>query len=420
MSLVRKIASHSFWLLVGNSIGRLAMFMTNIVAARMLPQEIFGQFTMIRNTISSVEGILSGALGSPMIKRVSETAHRDKEKLNLVVSALFFTNFTIAILLALAIFFLSPMIVEYFFIGQTSLIQGLNIGAILLVATTLSGLMQTVMTGLEEFKKLAFAGIGASIFSFPLIVVLIYYFGLHGAMYGVILYFISDFGWKYFQLRKNFTLSYKYSFALMWHESKKLLFFSTPLLLSVVVSSLSFWYARVITVQSTDGFSSIAVFDAAYQWLTIIMIITGATTSVALPMLSKAFGKNDKIEMSQVFWINLAVNLGISLIMASIFALFSKQIMGLYGENYISGYKILIILGGVSIFFTLSSLLNKYVIVKGNSWVVFLSACVGSVALFSVLITYSHYAQYALALSFLAFYIASSIIYMGSIWRIKS
>lgn len=419
MSLVKKILNHSFWLLIGNSIGRLAMFLTNIVAARLLPQEIFGQFMMIRSTISSVEGILSGALGSPMIKRVSEIAHKDQEKLNRILSALFFTNMAIATILALLLYFFSPLLIQYFFIGQSELVHGLAIGAVLLITTTLSSMMQTILTGLEEFKKLAFAGIGASVTSFPLIAAFIYFFGLYGAIWGVILYFFSDFGWKYFQLRKKVSLSCIHNFTSLSAEGKRLLSFSIPLFLSVVVTGISFWYARVMVVKSTDSFAQIAIFDAAYQWLTIIMIITGATTSVALPMLSRAFGKSDKSEISQVFWINLSINLGISSIMALLFIFFAKQIMSLYGETYISGYKILMILGAVSIFFTLSSLLNKYIIVHNRSWVVFISSVIGSISLFMTLIPYLHYAEYALAGSFLIFYITSCLVYGFSILYIK-
>ena len=67
------------------------------------------------------------------------------------------------------------------------------------------------------------------------------------------------------------------------------------------------------------------------------MIITGATTNVALSMLSK---KNN----SKIFYINLLINFLISLIFAIFFILFSETIMLIYGENYADGYFILIIL----------------------------------------------------------------------------
>jgi len=417
--MLKKILNHSFWLLIGNSIGRLSMFMTNIVAARLLSQETFGQFMMIRSTITSVEGILSGALGSPIIKRVSEISHEDRATLNKIISALFFTNLIIAVILAVILYIFSPLLVEHFFIGESLMVHGLEIGVLLLITTTLSNSMQSILTGFEEFKKLAFAGISASIVSFPIIVGLIYYFGFSGAIWGVVLYFMSDFVWKCLQMRKILSLSWGNGLSSISEESKKLLQFSTPLFLSVVVTSLSFWYARVIVIESTGSFKDIAIFDAAYQWLTIIMIITGATTSVALPMLSKAFGNNNKTALKSILVINIGVNLGISIIMAILFAFFSKQIMSLYGTDYISGNTVLMILSAVSVFFTLSSLLNKYILVKNKPWMIFYSSLGGAIALFSTLCINSVHAEIALAGSFLAFYLTGSFLYLGFIWSMK-
>ncbi len=418
--MLKKILNHSFWLLIGNSIGRLSMFLTNIIAARLLPQEVFGQFMMVRSTISSVEGILSGALGSPIIKRVSEIAHEDREKLNTIVSALFTTNLIIAVILGSLLYLFSSPLVEHFFIGEGLMVQGIEIGALLLIATTLSNSMQSILTGFEEFKKLAFSGIMASIVSFPIIVGLIYYFGFMGAVWGVVFYFISDFVCKYLQARKLISLSWKNGLSSISEESKTLLKFSTPLFLSVIVTSLSFWYARVLVVEFAGSFKEIAIFDAAYQWLTIIMIITGATTSVALPMLSKAFGKNDTSELSQVFWINIGINLGISVVMATLFSIFAKQIMSLYGDSYIVGSDILIYLGIVSVVFTLSSLLNKYILVHNKPWIVFYASIAGAVALFAILSFNLAHIGIALAGSFIAFYVVNSVIYLAFIGSFRS
>ena len=43
MSLVKKILRSSLCLLIGNSIGKFAMFLANIFAARMLSQKASGQ-----------------------------------------------------------------------------------------------------------------------------------------------------------------------------------------------------------------------------------------------------------------------------------------------------------------------------------------------------------------------------------------
>jgi len=318
MSLVKKILKSSLFLIIGNSIGRLAIFLANIFAARILSQEEFGQFSMIRNTISSIEGLISGTLGSTVIKQVAQFSNEEKENISYILSTIFILNITIAFIVSLFIFFGADFIVEKFLLNNTNLINGLDIGIFIWIATTFSTLIQNILIGLEEFKKLAILSIISSSISIPLIFILIYFFQFNGALFGIVSYFSFDFIIKYIYYKK-FNYKIKFEIQIFKKQSKELLLFSTPLLLAVLINSFTFWYARIIIINETNSFEEIALFDAAFQWLTIIMIITGATTSVVLPMLSKNL--SNKKELSNVFITNLYVNLSISILISIIFFL---------------------------------------------------------------------------------------------------
>ena len=405
MSLVKKILSSSLWLLIGNSIGKLAMFLANIFAARMLSQEAFGQFTMIRNTISSIEGLINGTLGSTVIKQVAQSSHEEKENLPYILSTIFILNIIIAFIISIFIFFGADFIVEKFLLNNTNLVNALYIGIFILITTTFSTLMQNILIGLEEFRKLATLSIITSSISIPMIFILIYFFQFYGALFGVVFYFGFDFVIKYLYYKKL-----KYILIFRYIEFKKyisyIFFFSTPLFFSIIINLFSFWYLRILVINESNGFKEIAIFDAAYQWLTVIMIITGATTNVALSMLSK---KNN----SKIFYINLLINFLISLIFAIFFILFSKTIMLIYGENYADGYFILIILSITSIFFTLSAVYNKYFISINKSKYILISVFLSSLSMF-IFYKYNFFNDtlFNLAYSFLIFYIINFLIYV--------
>jgi O-antigen/teichoic acid export membrane protein len=385
------------------------MFMANIIAARFLSQDEFGQFSMLRNTISMIEGIISGTLGSPMIKRVAETNQDKSSNFNIVIKSLFIINIVISLIFSIIIFILAPYIVEIFFKNETSMIHGLYIGCIILIATTLSGLIQKIFIGIEKYQKLAIASIYTSLISFPIIVGLIYLYNFNGALFGIVIYFSIDFIFKYYQFRKlNIYEKKETDFTQIKSEAIKLLLFSYPLLGSIIISSTAFWYARVMIVQS-DGFAAIGIFDAAFQWLTIIMVITGATTSVVLPMFSK--NTKNKKEFSKVLWINLLVNFIISACFAIIFIFFSKEIMSIYGEQYIKGYEILIILSITSIFYSLSSILNKVFISKGNIKSILFIITISVIGMILLLKSNIFIGVIGLAYSFLFFYCFLFILY---------
>jgi O-antigen/teichoic acid export membrane protein len=410
--LIIKIISHSFWLFIGNSIGRLSMFLTNIIVARVLSQENFGEFSMIRNTISIIEGLVSGTLGSPTVKRVAEVSNGNQQNLNVLIKSLLILNLSISAVLVILIFILSPYIVETFFIGQERMIKGLYIGSIILIATILSGLIQNIFIGREEYRKLAKLSVYTSLISFPLVLIFINSFGLNGALFGVALYFFLDFSIKYLQLKKIDMFSAdSIDFQPLLSESKKLLLFSYPLLGSIVLTSFSFWYARVMIVESS-GFSTIAIFDAAFQWLTIIMIITGATTSVLLPMFSKNIQKGKEKEFNKILLVNLFVNFIITVLFASIFILFSKEIMSLYGKNYIVGYQVLQILSITAIFFSLSSIMNKVYISKGRIKEIFFVTLISVTCMLLLLKFEIFQGLIGLAYSFMIFYLSNFLLYI--------
>lgn len=407
MSLVKKILSSSLWLLIGNSIGKLAMFLANIFAARMLSQEAFGQFTMIRNTISSIEGLISGTLGSTVIKQVAQSSHEEKENLPYILSTIFILNIIIAFIISIFIFFGADFIVEKFLLNNTNLITALYIGIIILITTSFSTLIQNILVGFEEFKKLATLSIITSTLSIPIIFLFIYFFGLYGGLFGVSFYFGIDFFIKYFYYKK---LNHKTKFEMKKFkvQSKNFLLFSTPLFFTMLINLYSFWYIRILVVNNTNNFEKIAIFDAAYQWLTIIMIITGATTNVALSMLSK----KDK-NHSKVFYLNIIINFIISFIFAMVFIILSKNIMSIYGTNYESGYYVLIILSISSIFFTLSAIYNRYFISIGKSNYILISVFLSSLSMF-IFYKYNFFNDtlFNLAYSFLIFYIINFLIYV--------
>ncbi|NVZ08086.1 oligosaccharide flippase family protein [Allochromatium humboldtianum] len=422
MKLIKEVIHRSAWLLIGNIAARSAAFLSNIIAARLLSQELFGQFALLRNSISSIEGIISGALGPSIIKRVSEICHKDKNKIGRIFAIIIITDLLLIFFVAAIFFANSDFIIKHLFIDQKEILLGLQIGTLLLISTNISSLMQSIMIGLEEFKKLTFAGLASSCVAIPLIFFFTYFFSIYGAIFGLTLYFFLDFLFKYLIINKitNFCLYYFFEgLFLFWREGKKILIFSVPIFFSMVISNVTPLFGRYLVVNSSGGFSDIAVFDAAFQWLTMIMIATGATTSVALPMLSKAFGNKSLVIMKSIFKINLTINFAISVFIASAFSFFAKEIMAIYGENYAHGYKLLVILCFASVAFTLSSVLNKYVIAINNSWIVFISSLVGAISFIAVLVCTIQYREYSLAFGYLAFYLSSALTYFLKITYFK-
>lgn len=384
MELLKKILSSSLWLLIGNSIGRLAMFLANIFAARMLSQEAFGQFAMIRNTITMIESIFSSSMGSVTTKTVAENnTIENKDNIKSVLFSFFLINFLISIILTSILIYKSNFIIEKYFLNNEDLKIPLILASILLIANIMSSFVQNSLIGLELFKKIALNSIVISILSIPIIYLLIYNFYLIGAILSVIFYFTLDFIFKSYFLFKylnDFSLNLKIKDSII--KAINLLKASFPLIISLSINSVGFWYARVLLIESDNNFLNIAIFDAAYQWLMIIMIITHATSSSILPKLSNAIGNKDKKTFNNTFLIGILINISIALGIAIIFTILSKYIMSIYGENYISGSSILSVLSFSSIFFTITITYNKMLISINKQWFITLSVIISTIIMY--------------------------------------
>lgn len=412
MNLFKKILNHSFWLLIGNSIGRLAMFLVNILAARILSQDLFGQYMMIRNSISTIEGSISGSIGNIVIKTTAESSHKNKYDFLSVILSILLIDLMFSLIVIVSLFCTAPFIVNTFFLGQNNIIFGLYMGGGLFAVSLLASSSQSMLIGLSRYKEIALSGMINVVISIPIIYFLSNHFQFVGILIGVSFYFLIDFIIKTFFIMKQLTYaSFTTVKPMILNRIRSICRESRLLFLSVFISLFTFWYIRIETVNKTNSFNDIAVFDSAYQWLTIIMLITGATTSVALQMLSKKSDTN-QFNDRRIFLTNLLVNFLIAICIAGVFAFFAKNIMSLYGDKYIYGYYLIYLLGIVAVVYTLSSLFNKLFIVSGEQKSILFINIVSSLATI-LFIKYINMNNNLLQLSYsyIIYYCTSMVLY---------
>lgn len=377
--MIKSIVSNSFVLLVGNSVGRLTVFITNIIAARMLNVDLFGQYMVIRSTFNVLERIVSVSIGNLTIREISKDTLCEKSKVKEAVLAVLLINLLFSFVFAFLIYVFSIEISELFFLGEANIVKGLYYGCILLFFIFLASSTQKIMIGFEIYSGIVALSFINLIISVPIAWIVIKEYGFFGAIIGAIFYYFIDSSAKIFfiyrSLRKKIDNRFIVDLRYVLSFVKRLLFNCKALLLSGVMTSIAFWYFRVYAVNQQNNFRDIAIFDAAYQWMTMIMLVTGATTSVGLQLMSKQLSGS----VEKIFILNLRINIIISVLFALVFSFFSKQIMAIYGQDYKEYYYLIYVVCGVSIFATISSVFDKFLIVKNAQNYVFISRLISSV-----------------------------------------
>ena len=397
----------SIFLIIANAVAKVTIFIVGIVAARLLSQDSFGQFSMIRSTITAVGSLLSGTVGTTSTKNISENDGNKTKQIEYVYSVII-VNF-IFTLIAVILFIIASKCQKNDFLEMLisdNIIVVISSG--LLFFTNASILLQGILVGLEKYKQLLSISLIVAILMLPIGYIFIYWWGFNGALATFLLYYLID-----SFLKIKVTLS-------VLNNSRVIIFLSQvlqvitgilrsniTLLIVTVIVTFSFWYTRVLVIRHTGDFEKIAIYDAAFQWLSIIMLVTTASTSVALAKMAKPNANKRNILKNSTI-----ANLLVSIPVSFLFIFFSENIMSLYGADYVDGAETLAILSVASNFFSLSTIFNRYVLASSNIRAILIITVISSSVMFVTLYFFMELADLGLAYSTLSFYSASTFLYI--------
>ena len=250
------------------------MFVVNIVAARVLTQESFGQFIYLRSAVAMVDGIIGASFGNIMVKKASEYRCQ-KLKLRQFIFSIFIINFCFILMVAGLVYFFLDEILYYLFLDNSELTNLVYISIAVLLFTVLSSLAQKINIGLSNYSEMvAMALIGFTI-GLPIVLFSLKFYGTNGLMFGVAMYFLLDAVLKIIIfIKKQKIVPFGSLNDKFFENMNDVLKSSTLLVISAIISSISFWTFRSIIVNKAEEFSVVAAFDAAYQLGVIILLIT--------------------------------------------------------------------------------------------------------------------------------------------------
>jgi len=399
--MFKKMLSNSIILLLTTILIRGVIFAINFVCIKTLSIDDYGRFSLFRSTITTFEGILSGALGPYTVKKISEYQGVPPLKEILFLNLILVGGSSI-LLLCFSSFLYDKVKFSH------NIFLFIFISILLLLSIKLFSFAQNVFIGTENYQKLLKLTVISTIINVPISSVLITNYQFIGALFSLALFYGIDSTLKIIYLNKKYNIlqSNRSKFDYKgFGRNTGYLFAATS------VSSIIFWLVRVHVSETSNGLIEIANFEVAFQFLTIIMILTGTTTSVLLPLLSKK-ENSIKVKRKSLFF-NVIINIMILIILGWGIKLYGIQILSVFGETYSTAknYDLLILVFYISIFFTLSSILNKVIIAKGCPKSVLTVNIVSSLLMLTYVYLEKSPTALTLGYGFLMFYISSFFLY---------
>ena len=143
----------------------------------------------------------------------------------------------------------------------------------------------------------------------------------------------------------------------------------------------------------------------------IILFIPTAISKVVLPILSGLSTNSNQSQFWKVLRINLFLNAGLALVIASIVSCCSPLIMSFYGSSY-TDYSVLIVLSFSTVFSSIANVVGLSISSKAKMWVGFSFNLLWALmlVLFSYLFLHYNYGALGLSLAILVSYTIHSIL----------
>lgn len=406
-----RIASGAFWSFTGTAAAKFLVLVSSIICAHILTKQEYGEFGMVRSTISMFVVFGTAGLGLTATKFISEYKEKHKER---IASIYLLTNgFAIitGLIVTVLVLVLAPYLADNT-LNAPHLVSSIRVGAILLFITIINGAQGGTLAGVEDFKAIAINTLIGSVAESAFMLLGAYYMGVLGAVLGYGVGFIALYVANYISIRKDLNkIGVRVVISSFNKKDLSLLYkFSLPAALCSIVVSPTIWIVKTFLAKES-GFGELAIFEAADQWKIMILFIPTAVSQVVLPILSSIIGV-DKSKFWKVLNINLYLNAGIALVMAIVISCLSPFIMQLYGKAYVSDYWVLIILAVSTIFSSMANVIGLAISSRSKMWTGFLFNCLWALMVigFARLFTNMEMGARGLALSFTISYAIHTVL----------
>jgi O-antigen/teichoic acid export membrane protein len=400
------------WNVFGSIVAQGGTFLSSVLVARLIGKHQFGQFAMIQSTVTTLTGLAALGLGITATKYVSQYRTTNPERAGRILGL----SSMVAVLAALC-FCAGLVVFAPSLATDGALVPDLRLSAIYVFFITLNGYQVGALVGLEAFKKIA----GISLVSGPATVLLTwalaYRFGIRGAVLaqGVSAFIL----WLFYHIALTFegrATNIAVRYRGVWKERSALIRFSVPAMLSGIIGSFAIWWCNIILVR-TNGYAELAVFTAANNLRLMVVFLPALIARVTAPMLNSLLVSGNHVDYRRTFRGAIAVNGGIALLLALLLWGTNKQILHLFGKDFVGSTALVVLLLGSVVVEVVAVNLCQALFTSQSLWwqvaiITIWSALLAGASTFTI----PRYGAAGLACSYLVAWCVSGVLYGSFAW----
>lgn len=382
-----------FWSMVAAIAASGSSLVFNIVIARLLGRERFGQFGMVQSTIATVAGIAQLATGYTATKFVAEFRSSDPARTGRVIKLCAIVSTVTATIAAVGLCLGAPLLAEAS-LRAPALSGPIRLAAAMVFFAVLSGYQIGTLAGLESYRALAVVAIMTGCINLAAAVLCAHYWGLNGAIAGLAIG--SLFQWLAFRLAIEMSCR-KEAITLhcseFWSERTLFLSFALPAALSGLSSMPALWLANAFLVRQDQGFSEMGLYAAALNIRGFVFFLPTLLNRVSMSLLNNQKGLSNWQGYQRVFRTNIALTGGCVVIGAVAMGLVGARALAMFGKDFAGAYPVLLLVLASAVPEAMAMAMVQVVHSQGRLWLSFFAIALPkdcSLVLLSFLLTPHH------------------------------
>ena len=338
-----RLARGTFWTFTGTLFSRGLNMAAMILVARLLGKSEFGELGIIQSTVMMFQTLAGFGLGWAATKYVAEFRNSDPSKAGKIIGFSILTAAGTGGILSILFFATAPWLAAHT-LAAPDLTRPLQISSLILFVSTLAGTQTGVLAGFEAFNSIAKIGIISGLFSIPAIVGGAWFWGLEGAVWGMILSFAANWLLNRQTLKKVANLAnIRIWWTGCWEVRQILWGFSLPAVLGGTIMQIGNWAANALLVNQQNGYAQMGFYNAANQWFSALLFFPAILGQAAIPVLSERLGEKDIAASKKILIYSTRLNGSIIFPLILAGSLGSTWIMGLYGEEFKLAWPTLVV-----------------------------------------------------------------------------
>jgi O-antigen/teichoic acid export membrane protein len=351
-----------------NLYGKGISFIGTVIIIRILGREAFGEFGMLNTTISMFGMFTTFSISQTATKYIAQFRDSDKDKTGRIIGLSFLVSISLGIIVFIIVTVFADALATKS-LNAPHLSGFLKLMAIGLLFGAANGVQNGIISGFEAFKTNALIGIISGTILTSVKVLMTYLYGFKGAIIGMTLEPVYNYLITFFVTRKIMHLNQVIvTFKGALTESKILINYSLPSLLSGLTVLPTNWFTLTILEKSGGGYHEVGAYNAANQWYNVLIFIPYILVSTFLPIFSGLLAKSQKNEINRIIKNSIILLATFFILLSLIFLIFGEKITLIYGKEF-EGTGFLLAVAVFSLLpQSINIILGNFVAALGKMW----------------------------------------------------